>query len=175
MPNWCQNVVYIEASPEEIEQIIASINNPADDKGLLNYFRPEPEHAEVAQGTMPSWWTWRVENWGTKWEVQAEIVSHSVEGGWINLIFDSAWAPPIDAISFWADQKDERVCNLRYMEWGMMFCGEYDSQGEHDYYDIPETVQLAEQLIPVELDEEFGILESMTQWEEEQAQELEGA
>ena len=173
MPHWCQNVVYIEARPAEIEEIVEAINNGIDDEGLLNYFRPEPKHEETEESSMPSWWTWRVENWGTKWEVQAEIVSHSVEGGWINLRFDSAWSPPIDALSFWCGQKEGRTCNLRYMEWGMMFCGEYDSQGEHDYYDIPATVELAKQLIPTELDDEFGIFESMTQWDEEQ--ELEGA
>jgi hypothetical protein len=36
MPNWCENRVYIESTPEQIEAIIAAILNESDKK-LLNY------------------------------------------------------------------------------------------------------------------------------------------
>lgn len=171
MPNWCENRVYIEAPSEDIEAILMAVNND-DDKNLLHYLRPEPEHTIEEQPiVLPSWYGWRVEHWGTKWDVQAEVVSHSVEGGWINLAFDSAWSPPIEALYYWESKGEGRSFNIRYIEWGMMFCGEVDSSGLNEHYNIPSTVADVQALIPVELDEEFGISEGVADWEHEEEEE----
>ena len=42
MPNWCENRVYLEATPSEIEAIVAAVKNQGDTKGLLDYLRPQP-------------------------------------------------------------------------------------------------------------------------------------
>jgi hypothetical protein len=174
MPNWCENRVYLEATPSEIEAIVAAVKNQGDTKGLLDYLRPQPEHAEESETHMPNWWSWRVENWGTKWEVTAEIVSHSIADGWINLAFDSAWSPPIEALIHWGSESEEtRSYNIRYIEWGMGFCGEADDEGLNESFSIPLTVEAVEELIPVDIDEEFGISEMVAQWEEEEAEEEE--
>jgi hypothetical protein len=171
MPNWCENRVYLEASSAEIEAIIAAIQGQEDTKGLLSYLRPEPQYEEQDETGMPSWWSWRVGNWGTKWEVSAEITSHSVADGWINLAFDSAWAPPIAALDHWESQDSEsRSFNIRYVEWGMAFCGEADSNGINESYIIPITAADVKKMIPVDLDEEFGISDMVTQWEDEEAE-----
>ena len=170
MPNWCENRVYIEASPAEIEAIIMAIQSD-DDKGLLNYLHPEPDHGPEIEGEMPHWWNWRIENWGTKWEVNAEITSHSVSDGWINLAFDSAWSPPIEAFYFWEAQSPEtRNFNIKYVEWGMAFCGEADSRGVNDHYYIPATAAAVQEQIPIDIDEEFGISDNVAQWESEEAE-----
>jgi hypothetical protein len=171
MPNWCVNNVYIETTPEEIAAIVAAIENQDDDKGLLHYLCPEPEHVENdTSGVMPNWYNWRVANWGTKWEVQAEITSHSVEGGWINLFFDSAWSPPIEALDYWASQGENRQFNVRYIEWGAAFCGEADNSG-NTTYNIPTKAADVKATIPAELDEEFDISYTVAQWEHEEAEE----
>jgi hypothetical protein len=168
MPNWCENRVYLEASPAEIEAIIMAVQSD-DDKGLLNYLLPEPEHGPEIEGEMPNWWLWRIANWGTKWEVSAEIISHSVEDGWINIAFDSAWSPPIAALDRWESQDSEsRSFNIRYVEWGMAFCGEADSRGINETYSIPSTVAEVQQMIPIDIDEEFGISDNVAQWEQEE-------
>jgi hypothetical protein len=165
MPNWCENRVYIEASPAEIEAIIAAVQNDGD-KGLLHYLRPEPEHGPDTEGEMPNWWRWRVNNWGTKWEVQPEVTSHSVADGWINLVFDSAWSPPLQAFYAWEESDSEsRNFNIRYIEWGMGFCGEADSRGTDETFQIPLTVAAVQEQIPIEIDEEFGISDNIAQWE----------
>jgi hypothetical protein len=170
MPNWCENRVYIEASPAEIEAMIAAIQSDGE-KGLLNHLRPEPEHGQDTEGELPSWYAWRIENWGTKWEVDAEITSHSLGDGWINIAFDSAWSPPLEAFYAWEAQSPEtRNFNIRYVEWGMAFCGEADSRGSNERYSIPVTVALAQELIPVDIDEEFGISEMIAQCEAEEAE-----
>ncbi len=165
MPNWCENHVYIESTPEQIEAIIAAILNDGD-KHLLNHLHPEPVFDTADQdGIMPNWYLWRVNNWGTKWEVDAEIVSHSVADGWINIAFDSAWSPPVEALAYWESQDPEnRSYNIRYIEWGMMFCGEADSDGYNQHFSIPQTVAEVQEQIPIELDEEFGISDSIAQW-----------
>lgn len=170
MPNWCVNNVYIETTPEEIAAIVEAIQSD-DDRGLLHYLRPEPEHVENdTSGVMPNWYNWRVANWGTKWEVQAEITSHSVEGGWINLSFESAWSPPVEALDYWASQSTHRQFNIRYIEWGMAFCGEADNSFGNTTYAIPMTAAEVQESIPAELDETFDISFTVAQWEEEETE-----
>jgi hypothetical protein len=167
MPNWCENRVYLEASPSEIEAMLAAIQSD-DDKGLLNYLRPE--HESDQKGIMPNWYNWRIEQWGTKWEVQAQIISYSVSDGWLNIMFDSAWSPPIKAFTAWQSVDPEnRNFNIRYIEWGMMFCGEADSRGANDIYHIPPTVAEVQQTVPIDLNEEFGISDCIAQWKQEEA------
>ena len=175
MPNWCENRVYIEAPSEEIEAILLAVQSEGDD-GLLNYLRPQPQfEKESVNNQLPEWYSWRVENWGTKWEVSAEVFSHSVADGWANIAFDSAWSPPLEALYYWESQGENRSFNIRYIEWGMAFCGEADSSGSNESFNIPLTVADVQQLIPVELDEEFGISEMVAQWEAEEAETAEVA
>lgn len=42
--------------------------------------------------TMPGWYTWRVDNWGTKWDVSEVSVHESTVA--LTYHFDTAWAPP---------------------------------------------------------------------------------
>lgn len=168
MPNWCENRVYIEASSTAIVAIIDAIKSYDDTKGLLSYLRPEPTYGEDQEGDMPAWWNWRIKNWGTKGEVQAEIVSYSIADGWINLAFDSAWSPPVEAFYAWESAGENRSFNIRFIEWGMAFCGEADSAGVNETFNIPLTVAEVQELIPVDIDEEFGISEMVAQWEAEE-------
>ena len=85
-------------------------------------------------------------------------------------MFDSAWSPPIAAIRHWESQDSEnRSFNLRYIEWGGSFCGEEDSDGTSYSIDIPTTESACREVIPSELDEEFGITDAVAQWETEDA------
>lgn len=160
MPNWCNNSLYIEAPEEDIAAIKAAIA----DEGLLNYLRPEPEYLESSGGTMPTWYVWRVKNWGTKWEVSAEITGETETS--LYIYFDSAWSPPIKALQHWMDQSENRIVDLRYIEWGMAFCGIFNND-ENDSYHIPEKAADVAALIPEELDVQFDITDSLAQWEDE--------
>lgn len=164
MPNWCENRLYIEAPESEILNILAA----KDD--LLKYLRPQPEQldGELGDSILPAWYTWRIRNWGTKWDVQAEILPQSATA--LLIIFDSAWAPPIAALQHWQAQDSEnRSFNLRFIEWGMAFCGEEDSDGTSYTLSIPLSVEECQKIIPPELDDEFGISDTVAQWEPEEA------
>jgi hypothetical protein len=55
-----------------------------------------------------------------------------------------------------------------YYEPGMCFCGIYED-GSDDYYEYNEmTAGEVADTLPTELDEEFGISDSMAEWEAEQ-------
>lgn len=160
MPNWCENSLYIEAPEEDIAAIKAAVAEQA----LLNYLRPEPEHLASSGGVMPTWYNWRVGNWGTKWEVNAEITGETENS--LYIYFDSAWSPPIEALQHWIDQSEDRIVDLRYIEWGMAFCGIFNNN-ENDYYNIPETEAEVIAIIPEELNEQFDIVDTLAQWRDE--------
>jgi hypothetical protein len=148
MPNWCDNRVYIEAPSEEISAILEA----ADNNSLLQYLCPaEPNDA--------------IKAWGTSREVHAVGFSYSVEEGWINLAFESAWSPPINAFKHWASKNPNHIFNIRYVEWGMMFCGEASNIVDVRFY-IPKTAEEVEKHIPSDIEEEFEIADRLAQWEE---------
>ena len=160
MPNWCENHLYVEAPESEILNILAA----ASKEKLLHYMRPVSEETKGTPWMTEAERDWRIRNWGTKWDVQAEILPQSATA--LLIIFDSAWAPPIAALQHWQAQDSEnRSFNLRYIEWGMAFCGEEDSDGTSYVVNIPTTVEECEETIPAELDDEFGICDTVAQWE----------
>ena len=82
-----------------------------------------------------NWYDWRVQNWGTKWDVDTEGLEFKDNGdgtasivGW----FDSAWAPPIEAYNTFLDDMDNCTLESFYEEGGMDFAGHYDN-GSDDY------------------------------------------
>lgn len=174
MPNWCENSLYIEAPEEDIAAVKAAIAmQDHDDQGLLSHLRPEPEYPDTDDsGVLPEWYSWRVDNWGTKWEVHAEITGETETS--LYLYFDSAWSPPIEALRHWMEQSEDRIVDLRYIEWGMMFCGIFNND-EDSSYSIPTTAADVTESIPAELDETFGISDLVAQWEEDDANEVEEA
>ncbi len=58
----------------------------------LQRFKEEP-----ANPADDDWYSWRVRNWGTKWDVQASITNAKTFANGDTAVryeFDSAWAPP---------------------------------------------------------------------------------
>lgn len=161
MPNWCENHLYIEATESEI---LAIVNTISKETGFLAYLVPEPEYGPDEEGKLPQWYQRRVDNWGTKWDPLPELVTEHPTA--LTLHFDSAWSPPIAALQHWQAQDSEnRSFNLRFIEWGMAFCGEEDSDGTSYVVNIPANAKDCEEVIPIELDEEFGICDTVAQWD----------
>jgi hypothetical protein len=134
--------------------MIARVRDAFEQERLCNEFLPNPNGE----------WTWEhsVNTWGTKWEIAGEI--DDVEDG-VVLTFDSAWAPPIGLY--------EKLYSLgyevtaRYYEPGMAFAGQYED-GSDDCYDYSGmNADEIEKYLPEELDQYFGISETVSQWEQE--------
>lgn len=171
MPNWCNNTITIKGSVESIRNLWEEACEEANDEtGLLNAIMPMPK--ELHDTTAPSedgndWYNWRVNNWGTKWEVSTEGLEFTDHGdgtatisGW----FDSAWAPPIGVYEQFAKDFDSCYLEAFYHEPGMAFVGCWDSEGGDDYYEYADGGAKA---IPDYLDEHFGISEDLAMWAEE--------
>ena len=127
MPNWCENYLRLEVpNKQEADKIVAVLDSDKDDVGLLNHLMPQPENN-------PDWYSWRVNNWGTKWDICNEHYERDDnDDGSVtfNINFDSAWGPPVgvyDCVS----EKDGWNVFATYIEGGMAFGG-YHEEGQ-DY------------------------------------------
>ena len=164
MPNWCDNTLYIESDEKTIKELKEAIEKDE----LLNYLVPMPKELEntTAPSDTPNWYWWRVEEWGTKWEVKPEIAEDTSTS--IQMYFQSAWGPPLEAYNTFHDQCIEKDIPIEiratYIEWGMMFCGLWEN-GDDSHYQIPEDIEEAK-LLPEDILDEFQIIEELEMWAE---------
>ena len=188
MPNWCNNTLELQhEDPAMIERAKTAF---AEGK-LLNEFAPVPASLHIVSGRCGAddnpeqialeaaqksnlevhgykdWYDYCVNEWGTKWDVGGDDYNEPQQDSpnQITMSFDSAWAPPTVAM----DKFEAMGFSVRlyYYEPGMCFAGIYED-GHDAYYELSgmTSAQVAED-IPSELDEMFGISESMAEYEEE--------
>ena len=172
MPNWCDNTVYItHDDPKKIQVLV--------DAWKANKFfgtiHPEPDYTKVkVKPTFPSikgnddpvdpesaWWDWRVQNWGTKWEITTDEAYIDTSKNEIRVSFATAWSPPTGIFDKLVDQG--YGVNALYYEGGCAFCGQY-VDGSDETYDISGNWLDVKNNIPDNIDLEFGITESMKEW-----------
>jgi hypothetical protein len=188
MPNWCNNSVEIY---HEDSAMLERVRKAFDEGTLLNEFIPVPASLHIVAGSVGdpdeqkklieateknievhgygNWYDFCVNEWGTKWDIAADgNPAQDIPGG-LMLGFESAWSPPIAAY----EKLTEQGFRIRamYYEPGMAFAGVWED-GSDDYYDYGglDSAGIADTL-PVELDEAFGISESVAEWEAENAEE----
>jgi hypothetical protein len=189
MPNWCNNTVEIyHNDPKMLERVREAFNKGA----LLAEFLPVPESLQIVSGRVgddtdpeqiklheqtmhnlstygyATWYDYCVNEWGTKWDVGGDNPAQDIPGG-LMLGFDSAWAPPCAAYEK-LQEMGFRITAM-YYEPGMAFAGVWDN-GNDDYYEYGgmDSKEIADTL-PAELDEAFGISESVAEWEAENQEE----
>lgn len=179
MPNWCNNSITITGPKDKITALYneAIQDTKGEDRGLLHAMMPMPQELEGT--TSPSedgvdWYNWRVNNWGTKWEVSSEGLELSEDGTEITGWFDSAWAPPLGAFDHYirANEDVDLVCY--YEEGGMDFAGRWDN-GDDQY--LEGITELVENYVKTgeypddelfrDIDEYFDLVEQRREWIEE--------
>ena len=194
MPNWCDNQITITGPNSVIDKIekIVKADDTHENTGLLNFFKPMPKELEGTTSPSSSakkpqpmvegfdnWYDWRVENWGTKWElcefygVDRQHLNDSLDESTISFAFSSAWAPPINAYEQFL--RDNENCSLKayYYEGGCDFMGLWED-GVDDCYqpsDYKSTDDFWQDGIGSTLDDVFNITESMAEYEAEQEEE----
>jgi hypothetical protein len=193
MPNWCNNTLEIS---HEDPAMMERVRKAFTDGRLLDEFIPVPKSLHIVAGRVgddtdpkqieleaqekanleahgySTWYDFCVNEWGTKWDIGGDGMEPHDDGpNRTTLAFDSAWAPPCAAMDKLMDMGFS--VRLYYYEPGMCFAGIYDENGD-DYYDLGDMTsdQVAEEL-PSELDEMFGISETMAEYEAEEAEEEE--
>ena len=182
MPNWCGNTLTLS---HEDPEMIARARSAFCAGKFISEFVPVPR--ELADTTSPNrdeksaeelkqqygytdWYSFCVNEWGTKWDVGEDAGIQSVDSNELIVYFDSAWSPPVGAY--------EKLMDLgftvyaTYYEPGCAFAGIWDN-GSDDYFDLSgmDSGDVQQQL-PPELDDAFGISESMAEYEAEQEDEV---
>jgi hypothetical protein len=108
MPNWCTNRVDVVGAPEDVTAFRNAVANH-DMVFSLNKIVPRPPEFDGKKDTTKArdeelrdlttkygaadWFTWSVQNWGTKWDVCVSTLEEFGPGE-IRYTFDTAWGPP---------------------------------------------------------------------------------
>ena len=97
-----------------------------EDSPLLAWMVPEPRY----EGDQ-DWHSWRINAWGTKWEISDVYFEHQPEEDRIEFLFSTAWGPCVEAFLTWAQQDGRVQFSLDYWEPGMAFAGRVEWDGEY--------------------------------------------
>lgn len=136
MPNWCFNDVTIRhTDPAMIARAVRAYQEgrllseffPCPPE-LHKYDAPNRDEARAArfleQYGATDWYGWQTQNWGTKWDIggNGEFIEQP-DANTIELRFDSAWSPPVEAYAKLEGFGFE--IEAHYNEPGMAFFGSY--------------------------------------------------
>lgn len=151
MPNWCMNKLTVSHNnPDMVDRFENAYNLGK----ACNEFVPMPTNIGN------DWYDWCVVNWGTKWDIGADVGTDKEEryglkatrvDNEVSCSFDSAWAPPIGLYNALFELGYD--VKATYWEPGMAFCGIWDN-GADNYVDYP-----SKDMIPVALWNEFDMAE----------------
>ena len=189
MPNWCSNHITVRGgdqaeiqrlakalsegtfcnavvpTPQELTETVAgSFGDDAQQKAL-----ELREQTNVEKYGYKNWYDFQVANWGTKWDVSGEAVEIDEDGLGFSGAFESAWAPPVRIAEALVEQGFE--VTLYYYEPGMAFVGKWENGIDDEYSYGEETSATVRAVIGDELDDMFGISESMAEYEAENEEE----
>ena len=151
MPNWCANELYIASKNKHTLDAFTKKVGLKDDKPDFDFGKilPEPDYEKVEVlppfpdivgdkkpvDSEQAWWDWRVQNWGTKWDLDGLDIPPSF-GKWkqfgddnkdihfVHFEFMSAWSPPEAVIIAAGNQNPSLMFALQYYEPGCDFEGE---------------------------------------------------
>ena len=159
MPNWCDNTLTLtHEDPTQIDRAITAFREGK----LCQEF--QPMQAELLEDE--SWYSWRIDNWGTKWDIGGETAGHvdRLSENSVYFAFESAWSPPVGFYSFLVEELGFAV-DAMYYEPGMGFAGRfYDGEDQFVQWS---SLEEAREILDDDLDQQFGIIADMEAWEEE--------
>lgn len=158
MPNWCENSLIITFNPRDKKQVayMKRVIRGIRKERLLSALVPMPKHqpdptkpnpfnAKNGVGlneTIPNWYGWSIDNWGTKWEVHdlsideedlqqiEDDMERQKESSTIRLSFLSAWSPPTNALMNSKLSKLGIYYRLDYFEGGVGFFGSCENDND---------------------------------------------
>ncbi len=202
MPNWCNNNITITGPNKIIDKIDKIVAEEGSTGGLLQYFHPMPKELMDTTSPAPnktakekkvikarklkfgadSWYDWCVNNWSTKWDVNEfysiKRIELGIDESEISFGFDSAWAPPLGAYEKFIEDNSNVTIRATYFEGGCDFMGIWDN-GIDDCWTVSDTApkgsidKFWKTSVGKELDDLYGLTESMAEYEAQQEDEKE--
>jgi hypothetical protein len=201
MPNYCNNVVEIQGPqhilktlvdhkldfqkihpyPPELD-ITAGREGPDDSpeqRALV-----AAEESNLDKYGYKNWYDWCVANWGTKWNAGGDNDAMQVDydedvgnQGIALFQFDTAWAPPLGVLEKLMETHPELSIECRYHEPGVGFFGVW-TDGSDRCYETEQFPKSTDAFWTQHqdgrlLDETFGLVESMQEYEANQETEAE--
>jgi hypothetical protein len=125
MPNWCENTLIVTGDPEEVDKFVSENKDDKADTEYLLFSKAVPEPTYEGYGDaskdktpsgLPTWYKWRIENWGTKWEPDGSGIEETttfVNGRPVKTkkyYFGTAWGPA----NIWFEKMIDRYQPLRF-------------------------------------------------------------
>ena len=183
MPNWCNNTLTLSGPKDKVKAIF---DKAQESNEFLQQLHPMPKELEGTTSPAPkegepqplvdghdNWYDWRINNWATKWDVDADNLEYREDGdtGIIEGWFDSAWSPPLGAYAEFLEKNEDCSIKSYYYEGGMDFGGLW-----YDFDDDCITISdyNADQMedpdngLIYDLNEHFNFSEYVREYEEEQ-------
>lgn len=170
MPNWCLNNLTVSHTDESMVQKFADAWNSGS---VCDHYLPTPRNESlqfIEDETSPDYWyTWNINNWGTKWDFGKEeyhdpaVVKKNGNKYEVCVSPNTAWSPPIGFYNHLVDIGYN--VHASYFEPGMAFCGIWDN-GVDNYIEYG-GVDDKRDVIPVALWNEYGMDEFFEMMEEE--------
>lgn len=158
MPNWCQNTLSLyNEDKSKIDQL--EFECKKKEPKIFEYLYPMPKDID-------DWYSWNVDNWGTKWDASI-IDCERMDENTLTIIMDTAWAPPTRLYEYL--EEHGWGVDAHYLEEGMGFVGRYFT-GEDEEYEIDYTLPTKEEFlksIPQEIVDHWGL---DTQYDDYQAE-----
>jgi len=129
MPNHTSNKLTVNGPSDAVTRFKLANAGKEEPLSLEKALPTPPEllgDNSIVDGSMPDWYNWRVENWGTKWDVYdvCEWEGNSIK-------FFSAWSPPIEWLRAIAEKYPDLSFQLDYADEGGGFVGTMEAQGPH--------------------------------------------
>jgi hypothetical protein len=190
MPNYTKNHITISHPDKSLIDLIEATQGT--DKGVLSTIIPCPKElcdddlttwsrgpeqeardkkkAEmVSKYGFTSWYDWNIAHWGTKWDLCEPYIERT-DDNTVVIICETAWNPPTTAF----DTMKERGYKIRalYMGEGPEYAGIWDD-GQDNYYNTTNGSKAAQAILPKELNDHFGIVDTLAGYEEEERMEEE--
>ena len=142
------------------------------DETLEEFARNEIKQHDVKMGEQvynniknyghPTWYEWRIDNWGTKWDAYDIGEWYEDEEEKQELSFCTAWGAPLNIIRLLSSKFPGLTLKLKYADEGQQFLGyvvykngqEIDSKEFDDDWESPEAKKCLEGTLYYEFEDE---------------------
>lgn len=142
MPNWCFNHLTVSVHNESGKKLVQAFKPdhsqgeeeaspftalyPCPDELMAttaNFSNDSPEKkANIEKYGHADWYSWRLANWGTKWDACEVYIEDETEHEAL-IRFDTAWCSPDKLLEWYARENPDVVFLNQYDEEGMSFEG----------------------------------------------------